>query len=214
MTKVSGLIFDMDGTLVDSSADIAASLNHALKTLGLAPKTQEEVHSFIGDGMKTLLERATGSKDEALIAQAVSIFRPYYLEHCVNATVLYPNTREVLDHFQGKTIALVSNKPYEMVLKILDHFGIRNRFQVVLGGESTKERKPHPEPILKSIAGMGTAPETTLVIGDGTTDIQAGKSAGALTCAVTYGYRKFEELSPCKPDFFIDRIEDLKSIVH
>ena len=198
---------------MDSSKDIARSLNYTLEVLNLPLKPEEEVRKFIGDGMKTLLQRATERPDDVFIGKAVEIFRPHYLKHCTDATILYPGTKEVLSFFRNKALALISNKPGEMVLKILDHFGIRNYFKVVLGGESTKEKKPHPEPVLRSLDLMQTAKDAALIVGDGTTDIQAGKSAGILTCAVTYGYKDPQELSSCQPDFLIDRIADLKKII-
>ncbi len=210
---MSGLIFDMDGTLIDSSADIASSLNFTLTQLGMESKTNQQVRNLIGDGMRTLLERATGNKEDAFIQKAIEIFRAHYLEHCTDATTLYPNTLEILNHFRAKSMALVSNKPYDMVVKILNHFRLHHTFKIVLGGESTKEKKPHPEPVLKSISTMGTTPESTIIIGDGTTDIQAGKSAGTWTCGVTYGFKTMHELEPYHPDFLIDRIEELKSII-
>ena len=207
------MIFDMDGTLVDSSRDIADSLNHTLKALGFSVKSREEVQDLIGEGMKRLLEKATGSSEEALVQKAVGIFREHYLEHCADSTALYPGAREILEEYRAKKKAMISNKPYPMVLKILEHCGIKDSFDAVLGAESTAEKKPHPEPVLKSIALMGVPAGSSLIVGDGPTDIQAGKAAGILTCAVTYGFKDRKLLETCNPDFFIDRIEDLRKIV-
>lgn len=210
---LTGLIFDLDGTLVDTSQDITDSVNYTLKNLGSPHITKNEVERYIGDGMRTLLIRATGNEDSAFIRKAIDIFRPHYLDHCVDKSVLYPGVREVLERFKSKPMALVTNKPTEMVAKILDHFGVRDSFRAVLGAESTKEKKPHPEPILKSLESMGTQAQTCMIVGDGNNDIEAGKAAGTLTCAVTYGFRKREELERSRPDFFIHRITDLNTIV-
>lgn len=213
MTTVSCFIFDLDGTLVDSSEDIANSVNYTLKTLGFPERSQEEVQNFVGDGMKTLLSRATGSGKESFLQKAIGIFQSHYLQHCLDTTQLYPGASEILSYFQTKKMGLVSNKPYEMVLKTLRHFSMQKFFSVILGGESTAQKKPHPEPVLKSLEMMQVPAPSALVVGDGTTDIHAGKSAGALTCAVTYGYRSRKELENLNPNFVIDRIADLKKII-
>lgn len=211
--KVSSLIFDLDGTLIDSSQDLTSSVNHTLAQLGLPKKSKKEVESFIGDGMKTLLIRATGTKDESVIDKAIEIFRPHYCEHCAEETKLYPGVKVVLDFFKGKKIAVVSNKPLEMCRKILARLKIQSYFSAVLGAESTENKKPHPEPLLKSLELMRVRPAETMMIGDGDTDIDAGKSAGVLTCAVTYGFKDKRLLESRHPDFIIDRPEDLINLV-
>lgn len=213
MIEVRSLIFDLDGTLVDSCADIAASLNYTLEQVHYPPLSKETVQKIVGDGVRTLLTRATGCSEDSFLNSAIDIFKSHYRQHYVDQTTLYPHVRETLDYFRDKKMAVVSNKPYEMVEKTLVHFGIRGRFEVVLGPESTQERKPHPEPILKSLEALQTPPNQSLLVGDSTTDIQAGKSAGIWTCAATYGYRPKEELETLKPDFFIHGIEELKNII-
>lgn len=213
MRKVEALIFDLDGTLVDSVEDIANALNFTLASLGCPAKSKAEVRSIVGDGVSILMKRATGCEDSLFIQEAITIFKKYYRNHCIENTRLYPGVEEVLRFFKEKKIALISNKPDEMVHQTLKHFSIQNYFSVVLGPESTKEKKPHPEPVLKVLDHLKVAPNETLIVGDGSTDMQAGKAAGILTCAVTYGYRNRKELETFKPDFFLDRIEDLKNFI-
>lgn len=214
MKKVSALIFDLDGTLIDSSADITRCLNVVLKSYGFGERKEEEVQGFIGDGIRILLEKACGSQDAELLSKMEKSLKSYYSEHCIETTHLYPGVAETLKHFREKKMALISNKPYEMVIKTLEHFSVRDYLKVVLGAESTANRKPHPEPILKAVEILKAKPLETLVVGDGTTDILAGKSAGTWTCAVTYGYRSAEELQAAGPDFVISRIEELKEIIN
>ncbi len=211
---VRSLIFDLDGTLVDSCEDIAASLNYTLATLGLPTKTRAEVERFVGDGVKILLTRAAGNSDPAFLEKAVQIFRPHYSEHCVDRTELYPDVKEILENFKNKKLGVVSNKPFEMVIKTLDHFRVRHYFQSVMGAESTPNRKPHPEPVLKTLEILKATKSDAVMVGDGTADIAAGKAAGVLTCAVTYGYRKREELEAAKPNFIIKSILELKNLIH
>jgi phosphoglycolate phosphatase len=210
---VQALLFDLDGTLIDSSQDIADSVNHALRTLGLPAKSKAEVERFVGDGVRTLLARALGSDTDPRIGAASESFRAHYSVHCADRTVLYPGVEETLEFFKDKKKAVVSNKPYEMVLKTLRHFGIEHHFGAVLGAESTARRKPDPEPLLKALETLSVPGSQALMVGDGTTDMLAGKAAGTRTCAVTYGYRGRSELSECGPDFFADRILDLKTLV-
>ena len=203
----------MDGTLVDSAEDIADAVNFTLSALGAPSCSTVEIKGFIGEGMTVLLEKALGTQDEKKISEATQVFQTRYLRHCVDGSKLYPGVRETLEAFQGRPMGISTNKPEAMTQKILDHFQISKHFRVVLGAESTKERKPHPEPILKFLAETGVSPGKTVIVGDGITDIQAGRSAGVQTCAVTYGYKSREELEAQKPDFFIDRVFDLRKFL-
>ena len=202
----------MDGTLLDSAEDISDSVNFTLHQLGLPARSDGEVKGFIGEGVNVLLESALGTKDKEEVAKAVGIFRSHYLEHCTDKSSLYPGVHEILKDLKSVPIGLISNKPQAMVEKILEHFKISKSFEVVLGAEAAREKKPHPEPVLKSLALMGVPAKGAMIVGDGIADIQAGKSAGVLTCAVTYGYKEKKELEAQKPDFMIDRLIDLKKI--
>lgn len=206
-------IFDLDGTIVDSLEDIADSVNWVLKKFKLPERSQSEIRQFIGGGVHELFRKSIGTDDEILIDKAVKIFEKYYIEHCVDKTVLYPEVREMLDFLKSKKLAIVSNKPYKIVMETLKKLSILNDFKVVLGAESAENKKPHPEPVIKALKLLNSSPECALMIGDGTTDIQAAKQAGIFTCAVTYGYRDKNELMKLKPDFMIERIGDLRKIV-
>ncbi len=184
-----------------------------LSRLHFKPLTQQHVRTYIGDGMQTLIARATGTKDPALLTQAVTIFRDHYTEHCCEHARLYPGVAEILQHFSGRRKAIVTNKPHAMTHRILQHLKLNDCVEYVCSAESTVNRKPHPDPILKALSELGAAPDHAIVIGDGTTDIQAGKSAGTRTCAVTYGYRSRKELEDCGPDFIIDRPDELKNLI-
>ncbi len=213
MTKLSALLFDLDGTLVDSAPDLSHAVNHTLAQLGIPGKTDQEVMTYIGDGMKTLLERATGFSSDADLARAAEIFRPYYLEHCMDRTTLYPGALETLEHFKTQSMALVTNKPVAMTEKILARFGISKYFKSVVGGESTPKKKPDPEPVLKALSDLKAEASQAIMIGDGPTDMEAGRKAGTQICAVTYGYRSREELKKLNPNYMIDHLNELKSIV-
>ena len=212
MTNLQGLIFDMDGTLVDSAADIAASVNFTLSRLGLPEKPAKEVMGYIGDGMKTLLERATGNKDEKYLAHAIEIFHPQYLDRCTVKTTLYPGVKETLEHFKRLPLGLVTNKPLAMTEKILRYFEIDKYFKTVVGGESTPKKKPDPEPVLKALSDMAVPASSALMVGDGLPDMEAGRRAGVKTCAVTYGYRSREDLEKLNLNYMIDHLKELKDL--
>ena len=233
MEKISCLIFDLDGTLIDSAEDIFLAVDYTLRKLGAPGRSRAEVHGFIGDGMKQLLAKSLGSAkdnakdglkdgakdgaddgaDENLVQRAIEIFRPYYKEHCAENTKIYPEVLEMLQYYQSRKLAIVTNKPFEMTQRLLQYFSIEHYFSSVLGGDSTKHRKPHAEPLLQTMQTLRCAPQETLMIGDGTADLQAAKAASVKSCAVTYGYRSWDELKNFQPDYKIDRLSELKQIV-
>src|SRR3972149_1085297 len=143
------LIFDLDGTLVDTRADLTAAVNHTLEKLALPPLSMEQVCRYVGDGLETLLSRALGLQHGDLVDNAVRLFRDYYGLHLLDRTRLYPGVRETLEHFRGKRKAIVTNKPLAFSERILAGLEIESHFEVILGGDSTVQRKPHPEPALK-----------------------------------------------------------------
>ncbi len=213
MTQVSLLIFDLDGTLVDSAGDIKTSLNHTLSCLALPQLSADQVRECIGDGVHSLLSRASGREDSKFLQKAADIFMEHYGLHCVDGSPMYPGVLDTLQFFQSKKMVIVSNKPKVMADRILKKYGIWDNFELVLGGDSTLERKPHPEPIFKSLEACGVEAQFCLIVGDGVTDILAGQSAGVKTCAVTYGYKSRDILAKLNPDYMIDTFESLRYIV-
>jgi phosphoglycolate phosphatase len=146
------------------------------------------------------------------LESALEFFRQYYREHLLDFSTLYPGVREILIHFQTKKMAVISNKPTEFTRAILAGLKVDKFFQLVLGGDSLPIMKPSPEPILYVLSELNVPPDRAVIIGDGATDIQAGKLAGILTCGVTYGFRSREIIENSQPDFFIDFILELRNI--
>jgi phosphoglycolate phosphatase len=210
---VDCLLFDLDGTLVDSRADIAGAVNHTLRTLGRPTLSLEVVTQYVGDGVRQLLTRAAGPMSDEEMARGLSIFLPYYLDHCAETTTLYPGVRETLARCEGRAMALVTNKPAAHTAKTLAALELEKAFGVVLGGDSLPTRKPAPEPLWEALRLLGAAPERALMVGDSLADIHAARAAGVRVAAVTYGFRPADELRAASPDFVFNTITDLWEVL-
>lgn len=217
MYPVGLIIFDLDGTLIDSKEDLAASTNYALRRLGLPTLPVETIATYVGDGVDKLMERAIplaslgagGQAAQGLIEEAVRLFRDHYGQHLLDRTCLYPGVRETLEHFRLKKKAIVSNKPYDFTMMIVKGLGIDHHFDLILGGDSTENRKPHPEPVEKVLKQLGIVRERAAIVGDSPMDVEMGRRAGLFSAAVTYGLRPREELIEAKPDLLIEDLYDL-----
>ncbi|TDI94706.1 MAG: HAD family hydrolase [Caldithrix sp.] len=212
MKQIDLLIFDLDGTLVDTRRDLANSVNFALNALKLPALQIEEVMSYVGDGLKKLLDRSLPKDGLENIGEVIDIFREHYHEHCLDFSGFYPDVVNILNYFQDKKMTVVSNKPEEFTRLILEGLRIADFFEIILGGDSLPLMKPDPGPILHILDKLNASNEKTAIVGDGTTDIEAGKAANILTCAVTYGLKEKEVLLKMEPDFMIDDIVELKRI--
>lgn len=207
--QVDAILFDLDGTLVDSAGDIATSVNWMLGELGLPQRSVSDIQRFVGDGMKALLTRAIGTEDPERLTTSIRLFREHYRAHCLDTSRLYPDVLPVLEALRDKPLAVVTNKPREVSIHMLEGLGIAPHFRVVLGGESTPNKKPHPEPLLSALQQLGVPPARSAIVGDHVNDILAGKAAGLWTCAVTYGLTDRAALEQTRPDLLLDRLESL-----
>lgn len=212
MPHVDLIVFDLDGTLVDSRRDIADSVNFALTALSLPSLKTEEVMGYVGDGLTKLIERSLANNRLEKIDEVVDIFRSHYREHLLDFSTFYPNVEIILNHFRNKKIAVVSNKPEEFTRSMLEELQVADFFEIILGGDSLPVMKPDPGPILHVLNHLGVSADKAAIVGDGTTDMEAGKAAKIWTCAVTYGLKKKEVLLKTNPDFMIDDIRELKKI--
>lgn len=207
-------IFDLDGTLIDSRADIALSLNIALRRMHLPTLPENRIADFVGEGVPKLVERAilasTGHEPSLdMVEGLIALFREEYELHLLDQTRLFPCTVEALDSLSWARFAVVSNKPEGFSRRILDGLGIGNRFLLILGGDSVRNRKPDPEALIKAMQACGTKPSETAMIGDSGVDIAAGKAAGVMTCGVLGGFRPKEELEAADCDLIIDNLLEL-----
>lgn len=211
MRPVGLLLFDLDGTLVNTLEDIAASVNHTLARLGHGPIAPDAVRQYVGDGIKTLMQRSLGGRSDRL-DEAVNIYKEHHRRNLVVHSTLYPSVRETLDHFKPLPMAAISNKAQEFISPLLDRLGISGYFTAVIGADSGLPLKPAPDAVLKVMAAQGVTRERTVIVGDGTTDVRAGRAAGVITCAVTYGFRSEAELRSAGPDHILHQIGELKDL--
>ena len=210
-TSVDLLIFDLDGTLIESKWDIAHSVNFTLVELGLPERPIEEIFGFVGDGVKRLLRLAVGEGNQARFEEALQVFRGHYLEHCLDRTTFYPGIEPMLQHFSGKTKAIATNKSIEYTRVILNGLGPQH-FGYMVGGDNGFGLKPEPGMLLHVMEMLGAAKERTVLIGDSTNDINGGHNAGIRVCAVGYGMGNREKMVACQPDWFIERPEELMEL--
>ena len=210
MKKIALIVYDFDGTLVDTLADIANSVNLALAEMDLNTLHRETIRGNIGNGVANLMTRSlidSGCND---VATAVSLFRKHYNHHLLDQTDFYPNGREVVQHFSGKKNAILSNKPVALIEKILKALNFLQHFDSILGGDSLEVQKPDPKGLQLLISKLNCPAKQVLMIGDSSIDIETGKQAGVLTCGVTYGLGNLDVLRDSKPDYLIDNLSQLK----
>jgi phosphoglycolate phosphatase len=212
--KADLVIFDLDGTLIDSKRDIAYAVNQTLARIDHPPIENELIYQYVGSGVRPLIEKAvatTGGGNS--LEEAIRIFYGLYMKHLLDTTVMFDGIPEVLEHFKGKKMAVATNKSIGFTLKILDGLGILEKFVSVKGADSQKEKKPHPmmvEDIMKE-AGIGKA--QTVIVGDSAVDIQTGKNANIQTLGVTYGFRPTPEIHDCLPDAIAATPADIIKII-
>lgn len=207
------IIFDLDGTLVDSKQDLCASVNHVRFHFGLDPLAEEAIAGLIGDGAHAMIRRTLeGLATDHSVEEGLHLFLRYYRDHMLDESRLYPGVKETLDSLAYCGLAVLTNKPYLFSCAMLDGLGIYDRFSAVYGGNSFRQKKPDPIGIFQIIADTGANAERTWMVGDSSVDVMAGRNAGVTTCGVTYGYAAdtFEEFPP---DHAIDRIHELEMLV-
>lgn len=197
--RFTSVTFDLDGTLVDSLPDLAAACQGMLRELGLPPRGVTEIGRFVGQGMAVLVERCltfAAPPDAALQARGIAAFREHYAASNGQLARCYPGVEEALQAWaaSGMAMAVVTNKPEEFTHQLLQKLDLARFFPVVVGGDTTAHRKPHPAPLLHACALMGRAPERNLHIGDSRHDIAAARNAGCAAYAVPYGYHGDEPL--------------------
>jgi phosphoglycolate phosphatase len=207
------IVFDLDGTLVDSRRDIAAACNHALVASGRAELPESTIAGFVGDGARVLLSRAFGvDAASETIDRALVPFNRYYATHAAVFSRWMPGAQEVLAALAHLPLAIATNKPREATMALLDALGVSSLFaSIVCGGEGPL--KPSPEAIVRALAPTGVSPPDAWVVGDGVQDIGAAKAAGATSVAVLGGFTAEEKLRAAAPDAVIGGLAELLPLI-
>lgn len=212
MVNIDSLIFDLDGTLIDSKNDIVESVNFTLKQLGLSRKNPEEIISFIGTGVEDLIEKSIGPGSH-LLGRAILIFEDFFKENSLAKTKLYPGAKKILEYFKRKRIYVATNRKKDVALAALENCGISKYFSDVVGSDDSSCVKPSGCPLNK-ILKSNSDKKKSMIIGDMDLDVLSGKEAGILTCAAAYGIGKKEDILKAKPDYIIENLLELKDIVN
>lgn len=205
------IIFDLDGTLVDSRVDITNAINYAVKEYGIGPFSLQEITSMVGRGITRLIEDLLKPYPYISSKEIIEKFLYYYEKHLLDNTKTYPGVVEVLEGLKEYKKAVISNKREYLSKKTLEGLGLLNYFEVILGSDSVPEKKPSPVPVLTVLDRLKISPAEALIVGDSDLDIMAGRAAGVKTAGVTYGYRPVEVLKDA--DYLINDIRELITIV-
>lgn len=214
MRKISLIVYDFDGTLVDTLFDIADAVNLSLADLELPQLPRETIRKYVGKGVENLMSQTLEGSGFTDVPQAVTLFKKHYSENLVTHTDFYPRGREILDHFKNKKQAICSNKPEEMVRRILESLNSLEPFDAIIGGDTVKSKKPDPEGLNLIMKQLNVSPAEAVLVGDSPVDIETGKRAGVYTCVVNYGLGFPEEIAAAAPDCSIDCLSQLKEIFH
>lgn len=209
MKKVDLLIYDLDGTLIDSVQDIVSAVNFMLAELKLPKRSPEEIRGFVGEGIQSLVARSLGENNSKLAERALKVLKRYYGEHLLDHTKLYPGVLETLNHFKSKKQIVLTNKPEKFSIQVLEGLGVSSFFEMVIGGDSVRTKKPSPEGVFLALERFKILPSNSVIVGDSAIDVETGRSANITTCAVTYGLGDKKALILSNPDFSISQFRNL-----
>ncbi len=211
------LIFDLDGTLADTSRDITEAINYAVEPFKAGPYSIKETKAMVGSGITNLLhsllpeDPASETSDTDSFEEVSRRFLDHYSKHLLDYTTAYPNVKETLSQVGSYKKAVLSNKRKSFSKDVIKGIGLLDYFDLVNGSDSVSEKKPSPVPVLETMKSFDAAKDETVIIGDSNFDVKAGKSAGIKTIAVTYGFRPVEMLKDA--DFIINDMGDLPGIL-
>jgi phosphoglycolate phosphatase len=207
---IRGIVFDLDGTLIDSREDIARAANRALAALEFDELPVDTIAGYVGDGAMPLLERAARVlPDDPRLPGLYSAFLEAYAAHPVDSTRVFPGVFETLDALSAYPLAICTNKPRLTTELVLERLSLSPRFRVVVAGDDLPRRKPDPLPILHAAERLGVLPSELVVVGDGSQDIRAGQSAGARTVGLRHGIQPLERMLESNPEHLIDSLPEL-----
>lgn len=212
--SVRALIFDLDGTLIDSKLDLALAVNATLRYTGREPLEHERIYGYVGDGAPMLVRRALGlGATDQEAEEGLNYFLSYYRAHMLDNTVTYPGVREGLEMLKGHPMAVLTNKPVRFSQAILEGLGIARCFRYVYGGNSFRTKKPDPEGVNVLLRDLAVGPLEAMMIGDSAVDVRTARNAGTWVCGVSYGLGT-EGLRIHPPDILLDSLAELPAYLN
>jgi len=212
-STVRALIFDLDGTLIDSKRDLILSVNAMLRQLGRKELSEQQISGYIGRGAPTLVSQALGdgaTPEEC--TTGLEFFLRYYEEHKMDNTRLYPGVAEALYRLSHVPMAVLTNKPVRVSIRILEALGLGKKFRVVYGGNSFETKKPDPLGVHTILRDLAAEAAWTMVIGDSEIDVQTARNAGAIAVSVNYGFGAHDRIA-FPADLYLDRLTELVPLI-
>lgn len=222
MNKKKVIIFDLDGTLINSAPDLSLAVNYMLEQLGRGTFSEDIIHGWVGNGALVLVKRALSgdrnideSIDGKLVDNALNIFLDFYAQNLCNATVTYENVPSTLKTLKekGYRLAIVTNKPFAFVAPILQGLGLDGLFEFILGGDSLAEKKPNPMPLVHVTQTLKVNIKECVMVGDSKNDILAANACSMQSVGVTYGYNYGEDIGIYEPDIIINNFVELLEVL-
>jgi len=208
---VTALLFDLDGTLVDSADDILAALSHTIRALGLDPAPDPEAgRPHLGHPLNVMLDRMGYDWDPAAYPDIIGVYAAYYMEHWKDRSDLYPGVRGVLEGLAGRDLAVVTQKRQNQADGMVAAFGLDAHFSAVVGMAEGLAPKPAPDLLLLAASRLGVAPAHAVMVGDTVLDVEAGRAAAMTTVAVTWG---FGDPRPAGPDHLVRTADELAALL-
>lgn len=214
------VLFDLDGTLADTAADLARSVDLMCAELGIPPRGEQKVRGWVGNGMETLVRRALtddydAAADAVLHRQAMALFNEIYMANACKLSRCYPGVEATLGQLQqqGYQLACVTNKKTRFTTIVLESLGLMHYFGVVVSGDTVGTRKPDPAPLLYAASHFDIAPEYCLMVGDSDNDVRAARAAGFQILCVSYGYNAGKDIRDSGADVIVDTLTDLPRLL-
>lgn len=212
------ILFDLDGTLIDSAPDLALAINHTLTSIGREKIDPMIIRTWVGNGASVLVQRGLSGKteidknlDPKLLEKALAIFLAFYAKNLCVDTVTYPHVRSSLKILKAKgyQLAIVTNKPYDFIQPILDGLDLNGLFELLVGGDSLDKRKPDPLPLHYTCEKLGVSVSQCVMVGDSKNDILAANAAQMQSIGLSYGYNYGEDINEHGPDISFDDFADI-----
>ena len=211
--RAQALVFDLDGTLIDSKRDLVQSVNATLREIGRAELPEEVVASYVGAGAAVLIGRALGGTPEpAELQSALKFFLAHYEKHKLDFTKAYPGVRETLQELRGVPMAVLTNKPVNISVQILEGLGLAEFFKMIYGGNSFATKKPDPLGANTILGELGIAARHAAMVGDSEVDVQTARNAGMISAIVNFGFGTHDRKT-YPADIYLDRMEELAALV-